>query len=374
MTQFIRAAQAYGAVAATVAQAASIPSNDLQALHARICAKSGVRPGTSQYGTEKSITVGTVQKAIQIPDSVYAEFVSDGVDFSDCLYNSSVAEGTYTSTSETPILSTTGLLRQVCLAFGDSLSDGTTGGGTYPDLGVMVNQAWSFGADSAGIPLTFSSTVAPVLFVKTNRWAHEKSRIIYDASHPGWRCSNQSGFTYVTGTPWDVNVGQIANIAVATGQQIAAYIWLGTNDIAYADQNGNTGLFSNPGLGSPDFFTNALSVLIANLKTKYPSIKIIFQSPAARGTDVPFNNKLADIAAYAIANKVALSIDIVVDTRQIVQFDPRTPSVTSNTAIYQNDLTHMLPDGYALLKPYRRAAYDLALGFAVPAPIASAFA
>jgi len=375
MTQYIRAAQAYGVVSATVSQAASIPSTDLQKLQARIFARLGVTPGTSQLGTEKSITVGSVTKALQIPDSVYAAAVAAGVDFSDCLYNSSTSEGTYSSTSETPTMSQPGLHRQICLAIGDSLTEGTTGAGSYPDLTVQANQLWSFGADSAGLPLTYSLTTATPQSVKTNRWAHEKSRIIYDFGHGGWRCANQSGYTYTQGSPWDVNVGQMSYIAVASSQQICAYIFLGTNDINYADLNGNAGLASDPTAGSPDYFTNALTPLITALKAQYPTIKIIWQSPVARGASAtPLNNKFITIASYAIANKSALGIDIIVDSRQIPQFDPTTPTVTNNTAYYQNDNTHLTTDGYALMKPYRRAAYDLALGFAVPSGIASAFA
>lgn len=384
MTQHIRPAQAYAAVTASVATNASPPETDQRNLHKRITDLLGVKKGTTQYGSLK--TTNTTQRPILIPDTVYSALTTAGVDFSDALYNSSTAEAVETATSNIVTMWNPGLHRQVILSIGDSLTEGPTGSTAYPDLNNMNAQLAFMGVDSQGLTAKYVAAEGGSYMVPdrayTFRTTHEKSRLIFNFGHGGWRCANQSGFTYVAGSPWLDNIEKLTKLSLHSSQQLVAYIFLGTNDIAYADTAPNTGLSAVPTgaagytyAGSPDYFTDALSPLISALKSAYPTIKIIWQSPAARSNTASMNAKFYEMETYAIANKVALQIDVVVKSSAMPAFDPRQYlTVTADRTYYQSDSVHFTPAGYLYHKPYRAAAYDQLLGFTPDQAYAGALA
>jgi len=279
------------------------------------------------------------------------------------------------------------LHRQVGLNIGDSLTEGPTGSTAYPDLNVLSNQLGLMGATSSGKPVVYVAAEGSPYFVPDRAYSFDvtdaKSRIVFNFGHGGWRCVNLAGFTYVTGSPWLDNLSRMTKLVVHAGQQLAAYIFLGTNDFSYADSiSPNTGLSAVPTgtagytyAGSPNYIETCISPLITALKAAYPTIKIIWQSSIARGNSTPLNAKFFEAETYIVANKVALGIDIVVKSSAIAAFDPRNAAtVTTDLLYYQSDSTHLTPAGYALHRPYREAAYDKLLGFAYPGGIAGAFA
>ncbi len=386
MTQYIRAPQAFPATTSPVANAASPPATDLRNLSARMRSKMTFGRGTSQPGTMRTNTptsTGVATRSLLLLDDMYTAAVAAGVDFSDMLYNSSAVEpgSAYTVISEMVTAAQNyGWCRQVVLCFGDSLEDGATGGGAYPDLLLSENQPWSFGCDTPGLASQIvipTTPLAPNVIYNTK--THERSRIIAKYANGGWRFVNQpSPASYTQGSPWLDNIEQAAKMPIWPHQQVVAYLELGSNDIDYY-----SGLFAVPASagsgyvskGSPNFFDDCLTPFITALKARYPGIVIIWQTPIARdstsaaGSD---NAKFAEISAYGVANKALYGIDIGLDTRQIPAYDCRNPSVTLNTAVYQPDKTHLVVEGYAIKKPYKRAVYDKALGFTPDPSVAGA--
>lgn len=382
MTQYIRAPQAFAATTSVVVNAASPPATDLRNLAARMREKLTFGRGTTQPGTVRTNTptsTGVATRSLLLLDSVSAAAIAAGVDFSDMLYNSSTAEpgSAYAATSETITGSQSyGWCRHVVISFGDSLEDGATGSGAYPDLGVSENQPWSFGCDTPGLPSTIviptQALAPPVIF---NNRTHERSRVVYKAAKGGWRLANQpSPASYPGGSPWIDNLQQLAKIPIWPWQKLSVYIEPGSNDVDYY-----SGLFAVPAgtpgyvsAGSPNFFDDALSPFIAAVKAAFPAndVEIIWQTPTVRdstGAPGSDNAKFVEISSYGIANKAARQINQILDTRQIPQLDCRNPAATADKTYWQNDNTHRTVPGYALLKGYKRAIYDKSLGF-VPDP------
>lgn len=380
MAQSIRAAVSQAVVTAPVSTSQSPAPADLASLHKRISGSVSIGKGTTQYGT--LVKVATVDSTLSVQDSVYSALVTAGVNFSDALYNSSTPEGTESATSAIPILPNSGLHRQVVLSFGDSLSEGQTGSNTIKGLAYWKNWVGLMGISGDQIYTLpeGSPYLAPDRVYSSNPHTRN-SRLIFNFSGGGWRCGNISGYTYVSGSPWFNNLGRTSQLVLATGQEMAIIIWLGTNDIDYANTSPNTGLFAVPTgtsgytyAGSPNYIQNSLTPLITALKSLYPTTKIIVQSPIARDASGTSNAKFFEIETYMVANKVELNIDLIIKSSSIVELDPRTPSVTNNRTFYQNDNTHLTENGYRLIRPYREAAYDFLLGIPLPNDIASAFA
>lgn len=376
--RYIRAAQAFAATTSYVAQGASPGVTDLRDFHYRVHQNLVYGKGTTRLGTVKSLN--TNERYLAIQDDVWASVVAAGVNVADLQYNSTTDPGV-TNTSEVLTLPNLGTLSQVIICEGDSITNGKIGANAYKKFALSKNQLWARGMGSVPGGITYVSPVAvpssaaqPLEYCYHNRSAHEKSRLKFNKGADSWRLANQTGFNYqtptpLTGAPHNDNVQQFAKLALAVGQQLVVQIFAGTNDIDYADRNGNPGLAAvppgTPGAtytGSPNYITDALVPNIAAIKAAYPMAKILFVVPLARGTTTALNGKFNDIANYVIANKVALGVDMVLDTRVITQFSCQNPTVTTNTAIYQ-DGTHPTPTGVDILDPYFEAAYDLLLGF-----------
>ena len=385
MTQHIRAPQAFAAVSAPVANAASPPATDIRNLMARARSKVTLGRGTTQVGTMRTNTptsTGVATRSLLIPDDVFAALSLAGVDFSDMLYNSSVAEpgSAYTAISEVVTMSQNyGHCRQVIFNFGDSLEDGPTGSGVHRDLANIANQPWQFGCDTPGLPFRYALPVTALApNVVFNIRTHERARIIYKFANGGWRWANQAGGTYAQGSPWIDNMEQAAKAPIWPWQQVVGYFEPGSNDFDYFP-----GLFAVPAgtpgyvsAGSPNYVDDCLIPAIADFRARYPGAKVFWQSPTVRdSTSAPGsdNARFAETTAHILANRAALGIDLALDTRQIPQLDCRNPSVTLDPIYWQNDKTHRTKEGYALIRSYKRAGYDFLLGFAIPAPLAGAF-
>lgn len=382
MTQYIRPAQAFGAVAAAVANNASPEATNQNRLHRRIAAKVGAKKGTTQYGTIRSLN--TNERHLAVPDNVYAAAVTAGVDFSDAQYNSSTAAGTYANTSEIPPLPNDGLRNQVVMGVGNSLLQSQIGAsGAFPDFLDPRNRMWSQGISNGMssfiTPLssslyTYAPTTAPrgPEFIRTDVWAHAKSRAIFNFGRDSGRLRNIAGYTYTQGFNWYDNFGQMQGMVTYPGQQVVLHLFMSmSNDIKYADDNSNPGLAAVPG-SSPNAIDDCLIPFLALFKAEYPGCKVIYTIEAARTTESALNAKFNALANYIIANKATLGIDYVIDTREITVggvkiFDCRTPSVTTNATYYQGDGIHFTPAVPPIFAPIFAAAFDACLSFAIPA-------
>ena len=358
MTQYVRPALAYSSVAATVATVASAGSIDQKALHKRFVDSVGLFKGTTQYGTMRLFN--TTERHLAIPDSVYSALVTAGVSFADAQYNSSTAAGAYTNTSEIPILWNPGLHKQVVFMVGDSITNSATGAGTYPDLNTLSNKLWS--QPNALIPslrkaYTSESIVNAPDRSYTGQWTNAASRLVFNFGRDSWRLANQSGFTYTTGSPWVDNIAHMAGLSLHASQQHSVVIFCGTNDIKHANDSGNPGLAAVPGT-SPNYIDNALTPFITAFKAIYPTAKIVFVTPIARVNSSTLNTKFDSIATYVVANRAALNIDVVVDTRTLPDFDCRTPTVVTNATYYQPDEVHLTPAANPVLGAAIKTALD----------------
>ncbi len=98
--------------------------------------------------------------------------------------------------------------------------------------------------------------------------------------------------------------------------------------------------------GDPNYISVSLTPFLAALKSMNPACKIIFITSIARSSDPVLNGKFIDVTNYVIANRAAMGIDIVIDSRTFVKYSPATPTVSGNPNWYQNDNIHMTPAGY----------------------------
>ncbi len=384
MTQYIRPAQAFGAVSAAVAQGASAEAVDLAYLHKMIGDKLSGQKGTTRYGSIRR--KNTDERYLLVPDSVKAALDAAGVDLSDARYNSNVDPTGLSATSETPPYLNDGLRRQVIIAPGNSFWESTTGSGAYPDLLIPENRMWAKGmgqpayvVPDSNSSFTYTPSSAPngPQFAMTYRWAHEKSRIVFASGSGGARGSNQPGYTYTQGKNFLDNFGQLKGLVLRPGQQGVFFLpGMFSNDVVYGDQSPNPGM--GGASGSPNAVDNSMIPLIAKIKTEYPALKIAVMTEKARFSTGATNSKYNDIAERVIAQKAALGIDFILDTREIIingvkRLDCRTPSVTTDTNYYQGDETHVTPLMYAGLDPWLQAFYDHMLGFTQAPPYAAAF-
>ena len=377
MTQHIRAAQAFAATTSIQTQAASDGLQDLRNFHFRTCkALGGPTRGTLSYGSVVSINSAANYDMTYL-DPVWAAIVAAGTSTSDLQYSGTTAEATETAVSAIQANPNDGARRQVVLAFGDSLRDGTTGSADYLDLSQTKNQAWSFGIDPATGPVDYVNA-GDVARVQSRIWNDPRSRAICDFSHPGWRFQNYPGGNYAGGSPWNDNLEQANNFVLLPGQQLVISSELGSNDFAYAE-TGTTPIGSVP-QGTPgytyntfvtDYFTNGMIPFIQYWKTRYPGCKIHIQGLCARTASVPLNGKFAEAAQYAIANMAALGIDVFTDVRQVPALDPRNINASANRTYYQADLTHRTPAGYHAIDPADMVAYNYLAGIPVPSQYAS---
>ncbi len=357
MSQFIRPSSAYGAQTATVSTLSSVGIVDHGSLHKRITDVIGLKRGTTQYGTIRSFN--TSERHIEIPDLVYSNLVSSGVNFLSELRNDPNSPGTLTNTSEIPPLWNPGLHKQIVMMVGDSITNSGVGSGTHAELTILTNKLWAQPV-AQSVNTRNSFILNPIQYCPdrghTCQWTHPISRIVYNYGVDSWRIANQSGFTYTLGSPWINNIAHMNSLSLHPTQQLVCVIFCGTNDVAYGDDNGNPGLSAVP-LGTPgatyagniNYITGCLIPFINSYKSLYPNAKIVFVTPIARDSTGTLNPKFNEIADYTIANRASLGIDIVVDTRTIPEFDCRNPSVTLNTSIYQSDRVHIRAAGNILL-------------------------
>lgn len=375
MTQHLRPAAAYGAVSSTVANVASSGVHDQRNFHKRITDLIGVKKGTTQYGTLK--ITNTTQRPILIPDAVYSSLISAGLNVADAQYNSTTAEATETNTSELPVLWNPGYHRQVILCIGDSLTNSGVGAGTFPELNTLTNKVWAQAiaqneSTYPGLYVSETVTNAPDR-ASTYRWYADKSRLVFNFGRDSWRLANQSGFTYVTGSPWLDNIEQLSNMSLHSDQQLVIQIFCGTNDVKHGDDSSNPGVAAVPTgssgyseTGTVNYFSSCLTPFITAIKLKYPTAKILFVSPIARGVTNSagsLNSKFVEIARYAVENKTALNIDRVLDMRDVSVLSPVNGATqTANSTYYQSDNVHMMVAANLILGAALLTHYDALLG------------
>jgi hypothetical protein len=379
MTEYIRAAQAYPATSSVVANVASDTPIDLRNLRKRVSDKLGVQKGTTQPWVTKSIPVSGTKYAALIDDRVYAAMIAASVDVSDAVYNSATPEGTYTSVSLQPTSPQPGLHRQIVLQLGDSITASDISPTIWKEYTYARNKLWAstvacHSAGLEGVYVTSPTTNAPD-YAYTKNSVHALSRMVFRFGVDSCRFANQAGWTYSLGFPWNDNMQQLAGIVLASTQQMVANILLGTNDVAYSLDVPNAGLYAvptgTPGYtyaGSPNFIDNCVIPGLAALKAMYPSLKVVFMTPPCRGNGTPINARFVEIAQYIVANKVALGIDIVIDTRQIAALSPTVVANSANPVYYYEDGVHLTPyTTKTLVGPAFVAADDYLLGIPLPA-------
>jgi lysophospholipase L1-like esterase len=361
MTQYILPAQAFAAENSPVASAASGGDQNLRNLHHRIATAIGARKGTTRHGT---IQLFDSNPYLTLDDALYAQLVADGVIFSDAQYNSATAPGSMASSSIVPALFQHGKFKQVVDIIGTSIINSGVGANSHPELNLLANKLWTQAVVGIGRPyltLLGAGTTPDVAY--TCGWAHSNSRIVRNFGRDSGRAANISGFTYTAGTPWLPNLQQIDKQVIQAGQQHVYLVDIGTNDIAHGDANGGLaavplGTAGASSTGAVNFIDNALIPLINALKALDSNAKIIYSTPIARGNNNAFNPKFVDISNYVVANRVALGIDVVIDTRNIPEVTCATPSVTTNATYYQSDNVHLRAAANIIIGNAHRLALD----------------
>jgi lysophospholipase L1-like esterase len=362
MTQYLRGQQAYAATTSIVAQTASSELQNLSYLNARL---QQVAPFRGTAMLSQSFTQSGTARWTELPDALYASLVAAG-------YAPQPGD-TSQNTAPTPALSLNsnlvniwnpGVHRQINIFLGDSISASDIGGGTYP---LMSTPAVDFFAQpilQMGVPYIYKlgggDTQGPAFCYTCSSLTEPRSRIHYKFGQDSCRASNipagpwGPAFAYVQGSPWaEAIVNFLSSLVVFPGQQVNFTIWLGTNDFNYADLLGNPGLGSvpvgTPGAAfakSPNYITNSLIPLITACKSIVPDSNVVWIGPIQRGASVSENAKFVEAIDYVQANKAALLVDEVIDTRTFLHFDPRVISNSNDPHWYQNDGTHMTPAGY----------------------------
>lgn len=381
MTQYVKAAVAFGSVASYLAQNASPGATDLRDLFFRCSQKVSIGKGTLRYGT--ILSLNTNERYMAIPDDVYAALVAAGVDFSDALYNSSVSPGATSSTSEILSIPNFGTHRMAMIVIGSSIPNGKIGAGTYKEFALQANQWWSQAVDRTGKGAVYVAPASlPVTapgapeYAYSKVSAHEKSCMTFNFGHDSWRIADLAGFNYQTpvaqtGSPHLDNVLQFAKMIQFAGQtRVYDFRSALTNDFEYGLRNSNPGLGSTPSggtwSGSPNSITDCIVPTIAAIKAFDPTGKIRIWGEMCRTSTVNntrLNQSFGEEADYIIANKASLGVDQFIDMRFFTQTDSRTPSNATNTTYFQ-DGTHPTPLLVSsILSPMVGAANDALLGF-----------
>ena len=228
-------------------------------------------------------------------------------------------------------------------------------------------------------------------------WTHGTSRFVLSNGVNGWFSgpvppsatvsyyTSDGGFVY--------NHDMFTRLFVAPWQQVVLTIAIGTNDYdlngdlknwvgaGNAVNNSSPGaLFGSPTQGNPNLVTGisggqgALTDIIAAFKAVFPNGKVCVRTIIARnfGSTGPagsvsarypdfVNPQFSDYADYIIANRAALGIDVVYDTRAIPQYACNSPNlytITTNNTYYVDGTHPQLFGARTLLNPPMRQMWD----------------
>lgn len=376
MTQYLRGQQAYPATTQAVVSAASSEIQNWAYMNQRLQAVITPSKGTTAYS--QSWTQSTTARWMEIPDPLYASFVTAGyVPAAGDTSQNTLPSPTPTLNSNQLVMWNPGVHRQVVDFWGDSITASDIGGGTYPLMGTQAVFFFMQPIVQMGVPYVYqlsSDTQGPNYCYTCASLTSNRSRLHRNFGQDSCRAANVSGYTYVQGMPWLNNVDFGGSGYIFPNQQHVNVIWLGTNDFQYATTNGNAGLFSVPTgsvgytyPGTPNYITVSLIPFIAALKAADPTCKILFIGSIARGNDSTLSGRFVDVINYIIANQTALGVDLLIDTRTFAKYSPANAALSTNLNWYQNDDTHMTPAGYidrVYGLPARvLAALDQLLGF-----------
>lgn len=372
MSQYIRPAIAVPAVAAAVAQTQGDENKDQRDLHKMFAVLFGPMPGTTQYGRVRQLN--TSERDLEVPDAIYALAVSLGLDVSGFRYNSSTARGSYANTSDVPYLGNAGLRRQAIICVGDSRTNSAIGA-VSPNA---QDQMWSQGILENGLPTFFSSVVSTEKFAYNYRWAHEKSRLVWNFGRDSGRLANIPAWTYTIGFNWIDNFKQMIKMVVGPRQQLVFSIG-DTNDIPYGSTNGNPGMAAVPlgtsgatYTGNINYIESVLIPFINLMKAQYGDIfdlKFVHRGMLARGAGAATTYpelcaKNCEVLDFLKTHKAAVGIDVGIDTRLIPALSPADPNVVLNgTYFFPTDCVHLFTPANLLTAGPNAAAYDKCLGF-----------
>ncbi len=367
MTQFLRGQPAYPATTSLITQPASSELQNLSYMNNRIqkaLLANGTppSPGTAMYG--QSFTQSTTIRWMELTDPVFAAITAAG-------YVPAAGDTSQNTTpSPTPNLNSNlvnmynpGVHAQVVDFWGDSITASDIGGGTFPEMATEDVFFFMQPIVQMGVPFNFilaPDGEGPNICYTCASLTNPRSRLTRNFGQDSNRASNVpagpwgAAYTYVLGSPWLDNAQNFAGSSfIFPHQQHVNVIWLGTNDINFADSNGNGGLGSvpvgTPGFNfaqAPNYIEQSLMPLLAVLKNMDPNAKTVWIGSNERGSSVSENGKFVEIDRYLIANMVALGIDVVIDSRTFVHFDPDNLALSNDPNWYQADNTHMTPIGY----------------------------
>lgn len=366
MTEYLRPAIAVPAVSSSVAQAQAGEDKDQRNLHRILSDLFGPMPGTTQYGLMRLLNSTEIDQAT--PDAVYQAAVALGLNTAAFRYDSSVARGTYGATSIIPYLRNDGLRRQAVLAVGDSRTNSAIGG-VSPNA---QDQMWSQGIADNGLATLYSSVVSSEKFAYNYRWAHGRSRLVWNFGRDSGRLQNVPGFTYTQGFNWIDNVEQMTNMVVNSRQQLVVMIH-DTNDIPYASVNGNPGMAAVPVgtsgatyTGTINYIETALIPFINLMKSKYAGVAdlvFVHCGMYSRGADTVLCAKNVEVMNFLKARKTDVGIKFGIDTTQIGPLSPTDSANSQNTSYFQGDTVHFLTAANQLMAGPKCALLDKCLGY-----------
>lgn len=182
---------------------------------------------------------------------------------------------------------------------------------------------------TAGFTLFGSPTSGPPFTLTTTTDASSGTTLTFSATAPNM----QNGYQ-VTG----LNISQApGGTPLAPASSSNTYVTANTGTTVTL----STAVLGDVPLGTvitftpPNLIDNYVRPSIQNIRAIYPSAKIVISVPIARGPGVVANAnaEFVNFANYLVANRVALGVDAIADTRQLPMFSAaNAAAVTTNSA------------------------------------------
>lgn len=292
-------------------------------LHRRMCAALGYPKGFTNEIAQVWKN-GSNVLYFRMPDAYYTALNTAGAFTSYETTNATTSSTGMSQTSTRPDFVIRGQFDQVIVGIGDSIYNG--GNASLASAARM---------HSLAIASTNAVYTDDVSYNNVS-WQRQSLNLAIDSS----RFVHSTDSTKDWSTIYEWKVG---DMRFSSTQTPIFVVQLGSNDITY--ETDSSGLW-----------TRAQSFL-TNLRTAQPTATIIACTLIARTTGASLN---ADIEAYndLLRAGYASYADALCDFGALTDFDPNTPSVTTNATYYGGDGVHPIAAGTALMGAELKAVID----------------